>query len=169
MALRSLPCPNNIYLGNVDFKVIYTPTGQPDVEVYAGLAPLSIDLLPILADHEIVSFYYSAFEYSLLSDNRYSLPIQPIKCNGPTCFSYFLPGGAAWIAHQDGSGMLFNGSSYKWDEKQAVITPHVPGYHLEFYPPPDAWKPDPIHDCKAYWEMYVCVANYEASLIVGKR
>ncbi|KAH8896346.1 hypothetical protein GQ53DRAFT_838520 [Thozetella sp. PMI_491] len=165
-----------VLTSSVEFKNIYTPTGQQEAAVYAGLSPVSEDLLHALFNSTIsaslTSFFFMGLSYSLLSDNRFSVPIQPVSCSGPSCSSFFLPGGAPWIRRQDDGSMLFNSSGQDWDYKEAVLVNNAPGYHLEFYPPPDGWSFDTAADCAAYGQtekegLYVCLANHGTDLIAG--
>ena len=113
------------------------------------------------------------FMYSLLSDNRFSLPIQPISCSGPSCSSFFLPGGAAIIRDLNDQNMLFSGSGHEWDSKAAVLVNNAPGYHMEFYPPPGGWNFNRAADCAAYGEtegegLYICLADDGSNLVAGE-
>ncbi|KAH8590351.1 hypothetical protein B0O99DRAFT_745271 [Bisporella sp. PMI_857] len=159
-----------VLTSNVEFKNIYTRASLQEAEVYAGLAPVSRDLLRRLSDSSMVHFFYMGLGYSLLSDNRFSWPVQPILCSGPSCSSFFLPGGAAWIRDQDDGNMLFR--SPKWGNKEAILVQNAPGYHVEFYPPPEGWSFDKASDCGSYGEtaeegLYICLANYGTDLIAG--
>lgn len=163
--------------GNVNYKHIFTPTpGQPEIQVFAGLAPLAEELsltalLGSAIPASIINFYYLTFLYSLLSDNRFSLAVPSIACGGTGCVSFFLPGGAAIIKDQHDTNFLFGEEDI--DHSAAVLVNRAPGYQMEFYPAPAGWRFDVDADCAAFGQteregLYICLANSDTNIVVGK-
>jgi hypothetical protein len=144
--------------------------------VYAGLAPITKELslsslIETVIPSDAINFYYMTFCYSLLSDNRFSLAIQPISCSGPSCSSFFLPGGAAIVRDQNETDFLFNG--HEWTGETAVLIHNAPGYQMEFYPAPQGWRYNSTTDCVAYGQsegegLYICLANDGPNLVAGE-
>ncbi len=164
-------------LGNVNYKYIFAPTpGQPQIQVFAGLAPVTEELsltalLGSAIPSSVINFYYLTFLYSLLSDNRFSLAVPSISCSGTGCSSFFLPGGAAIIKDQDDDNFLFGEEDI--DNNAAVLVNRAPGVQMEFYPPPADWKFDVDTDCAAFGQtegegLYMCLANSDTDIVVGK-
>lgn len=162
--------------GNVEYKNIYTSLDAQQVQVYAGLAPVTEELslssfVGSLIPAKIINFYYLTFCYSLLSDNRFSLKIPPNSCSGPSCSSFFLPGGAAIVKDQNDDNFLFSGRL--WDSQTAALIHNAPGYQMEFYPVAGGWSFDLAADCSAYGQtegegLYICLANNGTDLIAGE-
>ncbi|KAK4163205.1 hypothetical protein QBC43DRAFT_68217 [Cladorrhinum sp. PSN259] len=166
-----------VLTSNLDFRYVYTPTGLPERTVYAGVAPLTPELVDQFVKSPIpawvANFFWLCFTYGLLSDNRFAIPIQPISCSGPECRSFFLPGGAAYVRDRHTTDQrLIGDTEIPWDSETAIRVQNAPGYHLEFHAPPSGWTFNRESDCVAVGQtedegLYICLANHGTDLIAG--
>jgi hypothetical protein len=144
------------------------------VPVIAGLAPLSIKFLPYV-NPALINVYAGSYTYGFLTDPRFVANMEPIKCEGDTCLSVFLPGGlhTVRVASGDKNSTLFK-DELGAGQYESIIINQAPGYQVEFYDLPANYK-FKSEDCTIYidrigysnYGLYVCIATHGPDLLSG--
>ena len=158
------------------FRNIYTalPT-TAHVPVVAGLAPLSIEFLPLIQP-ALVSLYAGTYTAGFLTDPRFVANLDPINCQGEDCLSIFLPGGLHTVRVRVNNGAK-NATLFKGElggEFESILVNQAPGYQVEFYGLPEGYR-FKSEDCKMYLDeigfpnygLYVCIAGHGADMLAG--
>ncbi|KFY76286.1 hypothetical protein V499_04012 [Pseudogymnoascus sp. VKM F-103] len=130
-----------VLITDVTFKNMYTAVhSAAQVPVIAGLAPLSIKFLPYV-NPALINVYAGSYTYGFLTDPRFVANMEPIKCEGDTCLSVFLPGGlhTVRVASGDKNSTLFK-DELGAGQYESIIINQAPGYQVEFYDLPANYK-----------------------------
>ena len=139
-----------------------------------------LSLIPIIPEDKvqqsIIDVFYTTFGYGLLSDTRFAIGIEPVKCTGSSCTSVFLPGGVQTVRLGNGSTLF---DQQRFGDLTAIIVHDAPGYQLEFYPRENHTFNETT-ECKTYGEkigdhegkgIHMCIGSSEDGnkTLVGKQ
>ena len=149
--------------------IVYEPIHT--VQVFAGLAPLNISLLPYIPTSDL-GFIFTSWTNGILV--TCSTPIAP-ACRGGNCTSVFLPGGIEVARMRNygtlNSTLLSSPEIFPVKAAPAVFINGAPGYQMDFHSVDSKFAFN-ASDCELYGQnrsqgIYLCVGSDNDAFVIG--
>lgn len=154
----------------MNYAVIYTPDGSPQLNLIAGVTPINAYLL---VPPSVIDIYFQIYSKDMLMDVTLVHSIAPLSCSGPDCTSFFLPGGLDLVRLANGGPNATLFSQAPTDGSTAFIVKNAPGYHLEFFPVSVGYVFNQTKDCTTFGgsnneAINICISAEGTQIYAGE-
>jgi hypothetical protein len=154
-----------VLLSDVSFKSTYREVQQFTL-VQSGLTSLNTSLVN---DPDFRFFATGNFWWHFPSMLSYSHSIAPLNCSGPTCKSFYFPGGMSLLKFPPDAKPITNIDS---PIATTFVQKNSPGYQLEFQPAEQHEDlAITLADCRVFGipiiALQLCLKRYQDSILAG--
>jgi len=155
-----------VLLSDVSFE--HTYRGQQTIPVLqAGLTEMNTTLVD---DPTFQDFATPNFWWHFPAMTSYSYPVEPVRCSGKTCQSYFFPGLISLIQFPPNAPPI---SDNDFPLATTIVQENAPGFQMDFYPMNELTDPSiTLADCQVFGIPVVAIQlclkkTNDSSLLAG--
>jgi hypothetical protein len=155
-----------VLLSDVSFRATYRE--QQTIPVaQAGLTMMNTTFV----DDPVFQYFGTGnFWWHFPAMTSYSSPVEPVRCSGKTCQSYFYPGLISLVRFPPGAPSVPDSDS---PLSTTIIQKNAPGYQMDFYPVDPQIDPAiTLADCQTFGipiaALQICLKKTnDSSLLAG--